>query len=106
MICMARVTDVPTVEIDESSLNQRLPVKEQWKVKACFTGYPKPEVSWSKNERQISSDKTTVIHTDESSSTIAIYSVLREDSAKYTITVTNSAGTANKDVELKVVGKL
>jgi len=84
-------------------------VRNQWKVKATYKGYPRPTISWQKNSQPLSmADKHISVYddNDEWSSTIAIYSAERQDTGIYTVTASNDAGTATCNLNLKVIGEL
>lgn len=99
------IADLPKLEIDENSATQQLQIASQWKPVVTYSGYPKPEITWYKNGKLLESDKKCKIYTEETTSTIAIYSVERKDTATYTIKATNSAGSASAEISLKVIGK-
>lgn len=69
-----------------------------------FSGYPKPQVTWTKDGDDLPSTKHCAIYTDESSTTVAIYSLTKEDSGVYTVTAKNEAGSASVDLNLRVIG--
>lgn len=90
--------------VDDSQLNQKQRVNNQWKVEVKFTGFPKPQISWSKDGNKIESTKKCSLYVDESSTTIAIYALARDDTGIYQVSATNSAGTAVLDLNLRVIG--
>jgi hypothetical protein len=101
------VQEKPRLDIaDESMLAQKQRVNNQWKIEVKFSGFPKPSVSWSRDGRKIESTKQCSIYVDEDSTTIAIYSLTRDDSGVYTVTATNSAGSTSLDLHLRVIGKM
>lgn len=105
--CKLNVQDVPKIEVRESDTSQMIRVRNQWKVKVTYRGYPKPQVSWQKNSKPLDmADKHVSVYTDEDdcSTTIAIYTVDRSDTGVYTITASNTAGTATCNLNLKVIG--
>ncbi|RZF43980.1 hypothetical protein LSTR_LSTR016040 [Laodelphax striatellus] len=77
----------------------------QWKPEVKFSGYPKPDIKWTKDEDLIESDNRCKIYVDETTSTIAIYSVERKDTGTYAIKASNSAGSAYLQLSLRVIGK-
>jgi len=106
--CKLSVQDVPKIEVHESETSQMIRVRNQWKVKATYKGYPKPTISWQKNSQPLPvADKHISVYddNDEWSSTIAIYSAERPDTGVYTITASNAAGTATCNLNLKVIGE-
>uniref|UniRef100_A0A8D8SBW9 Titin n=1 Tax=Cacopsylla melanoneura TaxID=428564 RepID=A0A8D8SBW9_9HEMI len=105
--CNLLVQELPAIKLIDSNLkSQRLSVKSQWKVEVKYFGYPRPEISWRKNSAVLSTEsKTCRIFIDEETSTIAIYSVSREDSGTYTVTATNGAGSTSLDLSLQVLDK-
>lgn len=97
------LTDVPKIEVDENLSSQILQVRSQWKVEVKYSGYPRPKITWTKNEQPVEDDKCK-IYIDESSTTIAIYSVERASTGTYCVTATNNAGSASANLQLKVIG--
>lgn len=81
-------------------------VLDQWKIVVKFFGFPRPEITWKKNKEPITADKHCSIYVDEETSTIAIYNVERRDTATYTVTAMNSAGSASADLVLRVIGEI
>lgn len=106
--CKLSVQDVPKIEVHESESSQMIRVRNQWKVKVTYKGYPKPTVSWQKNGKPLlTADKHVSLYDDDDdwSTTIAIYSVERSDTGVYTVTASNNAGTATCNLNLKVIGE-
>lgn len=106
--CKLSVQDVPKIEVRESDISQMIRVRNQWKVKVTYKGYPKPTVSWQKNGQPLPlTDKHINVYDDNDdwSTTVAIYSVERLDSGVYTVTASNNAGTAMCNLNLKVIGE-
>lgn len=106
--CKLSVQDVPKIEVHESETSQMIRVRNQWKVKVTYKGYPKPTVSWQKNGRPLpTADKHVNVYDDDDdwSTTIAVYSVDRSDTGVYTVTASNAAGTATSNLNLKVIGE-
>lgn len=68
------------------------------------SGYPNPEVFWKKNGSDLLSSKHCSIYTEDNSTTIAIYSLTKDDSGTYTITARNDAGSVSLDLNLRVIG--
>ena len=103
--CTVKVQERPEIEIDDSLVSQKLRVNNQWKVVTNYKGYPQPDIEWNKNDVEIQSDKHCSIYTDEKTTTIAIYSLQREDSGTYQVTAKNEAGKCSAQINLKVIGK-
>lgn len=101
--CELKVQEAPKITFDESLASQNLPVNSQWKVDIQASGFPKPEVTWSKNNKKVV-DKRVSIRTEERTSTISISSLVREDTATYTSKATNQAGSSSVDLHLRVIG--
>jgi len=99
------VQEKPRLEVvDDSQLNQKQRVNNQWKVEVKFTGFPKPQISWSKDGQKIESTKKCSLYVDEESTTIAIYALARDNTGLYQVSATNSAGTTTLDLNLRVIG--
>lgn len=103
--CEITIQELPKIIVDEKLITQKLRVSSQWKVSAEITGFPKPEITWKKDNQILETSKHCSIFDDDTSSCIAIYSLDRQDTGKYTITATNSAGSVSVDIELTVIGK-
>nr|CAD7570417.1 unnamed protein product [Timema californicum] len=100
-----KIQEPPKIEVDEGVSTQKLRVTNQWKVEVKFTGYPKPTVKWTKGGKELPSTKHCSVYVDESSSTVAIYSLKKEDTGIYNITVQNEAGSASYEFNLRVIDK-
>jgi hypothetical protein len=85
-------------------ISQKLRVTNQWKIDVKVSGYPNPEVFWKKNGSDLLSSKHCSIYTEDNSTTIAIYSLTKDDSGTYTITARNDAGSVSLDLNLRVIG--
>uniref|UniRef100_A0A8C0B1U7 Titin n=1 Tax=Buteo japonicus TaxID=224669 RepID=A0A8C0B1U7_9AVES len=74
-------------------------------VEVPFIGRPKPTITWTKNEQPLK--QTTRLHIqDTSTSTILhIKESNKEDFGKYTVTATNTAGTATEHLSIIVLEK-
>jgi hypothetical protein len=96
--------ELPKLEVDDSVVSQKLRVRNQWKVDVKISGYPTPEVFWKKNGDDLPSTKHCGIYTEENSTTIAIYSLTKEDSGTYTVTAKNEAGSVSMELTLRVIG--
>lgn len=103
--CEVIIQEPPTLEVNESLLDQMLKVDEQWKINIKYTGYPRPDITWKKNGAVFFSTNHTYYYSDDNSTTIVIYSLDRDDTATYTVIAENAAGFAEKELKLKVVGK-
>ena len=102
--CELKIQEPPTLTVDETLISQKINATGQWKVEAKLKGFPKPEVTWTKNKETVV-DKRVSVYTKETSSTIEIYSLTKEDSGTYTVTAVNEAGSAWIEISLKVIGK-
>ncbi|CAH1395279.1 unnamed protein product [Nezara viridula] len=103
--CKLTIQDIPTLSIDNDQLSVQVGIASQWKPIITYSGYPKPELKWFKDGKQLVEDKRIKCYIDEKSTTIAIYSTERIDSGIYTVKATNIAGTATLDLNLRVIDK-
>ncbi|PSN52174.1 Titin [Blattella germanica] len=103
--CELKIQETPRLEVDENVVSQKLRITNQWKIEVKFSGYPQPEVSWTKDGEDLPSTKHCAIYNDESSTTIAIYSLTKEDTGTYTVMAKNVAGSASIDLNLRVIDK-
>lgn len=102
--CELKVQEPPKIIYDETLASQNLPVNGQWKIEIQMSGFPKPEITWLKNNKKIV-DKRVSIETVENTSTIFISSLSREDSATYTVKAVNEAGSSSVELHLRVIDK-
>lgn len=104
-ICHVKIQEIPTLEVDEVVQVQKLKVANQWKVDVKYTGYPRPEITWTKETKELFDDDYYSITTDKTTTTISIQSVVRADSGYYVVTARNEAGGASAQVNLRVFGE-
>lgn len=102
--CELKIQESPKIVYDESLANQKLPMNGQWKIEIQVTGFPKPEVTWTKNGKKVD-EKRVTIQREERTSTISISSLVREDTATYTAKAENQAGSSSVDLHLRVIDK-
>ncbi|XP_066957175.1 titin-like [Macrobrachium rosenbergii] len=105
--CSATVAiqEAPRFEFDETKQCQTLTVGDQWSVPIKVIGYPKPKISWTRNDKPLVSTPHILIHTNEQQCTtsITIQILALEDTAVYTVTAENSAGRAQLSFNLRVL---
>lgn len=101
--CQLKIQESPKITCDENLRNQRLTVGDKWKVEIHFSGFPKPEVTWMINNKKII-DKHISIETKENTSIIIIPSLIRDDTAIYTVKASNEAGSSSMECHLRVIG--
>lgn len=101
--CQLKIQEPPKMTCDENLTNQRLTVGDKWTVETRFSGFPKPQVTWTKNNKKVT-DKRISIETKENTSTITISSLVRDDTAAYTVKATNEAGSLSIECHLRVIG--
>lgn len=98
-----KIQEPPKISFDETLATQQLRVTSQWKINVEASGFPKPEIVWTKNGKPIT-DKQVSVYTEETTSSITIYSVVREDTGTYTVTASNEAGSSSVEMYLRVIG--
>ncbi|KAF5301261.1 hypothetical protein FQR65_LT00961 [Abscondita terminalis] len=103
--CQVMVQEIPLLEVDQTLVDQMLKVNEQWKVAFKVSGYPHPDITWKKDGMILTTNKHAYYFSDETSTTIVIYSLDRTDTGTYTVVAENSAGFAEKELKLRVVDK-
>lgn len=103
--CTLKVQKPPTLEVDDSLIIQKLTVTNQWKVDVKYTGFPKPNIRWTKDNAEVRTNDHVVIQTDDSSSVVTVKSLTREDSGVYVVTAANEAGTSSVQLNLRVFGR-
>lgn len=101
--CQLKIQESPKITCNENITNQRLAIGDKWQIEIHFSGFPKPEVTWTKTNKKIT-DKHISIKTEENTSIITISSLVRDDTAIYTAKVTNEAGSASIECHLRVIG--
>lgn len=102
--CQLKIQESPKISCDEGLISQRLPVAGKWKIEIRFSGFPRPEVMWIKNNRKIT-DKRISVETREDTSVISISSLARDDTASYTAKAANEAGSSSIECHLRVIGE-
>lgn len=107
--CQLLIRELPKIVPEKKTKVYKLPVERQWAVMATITGLPRPEVSWTKNGASLEGNThyiadVEVVNSTTCTTTLTIISTERSDTAKYTVTATNIAGTATHDITLKIIG--
>lgn len=102
--CNITVQEKPTISINEKFITQKLRKSAEYKVTASISGYPEPSIEWFKNGERFETSSDITITNTSTTSEITITSVERTHSAKYTIQVSNRAGSSSEDVTLQVIG--
>lgn len=108
--CTLLVRQAPIIAPEKKAKVQRVRVEQPCSISAKVGGLPRPDVVWTKNGEPIE-DSHYIIDVEVLSSTLctttlSIVSTERTDTAKYTLTATNVAGTTTHDVTLKISGRL
>lgn len=70
-----------------------------------FVGYPKPEVMWFFNEKDLPKSKRLQVETVSRLTCLRLKSIERGDSGIYTVLVKNSIGEISADITLVVQDK-
>lgn len=84
----------PRLELD-SSLRDTITAKagENVKLSAEIFGKPSPTVTWSKNRNELEHNPKSEIFNTESSTTLVLNNVSRDDTGEYLLQLKNSAGS-------------
>jgi len=101
--CQLKIQESPKIACDRSLTNQRLIVNDKWTIEIHFSGFPRPEVIWTKNNKNIT-DNRIFIETKEDISIVTIPLLVRDDTAVYTVKATNEAGSSSIECRLRVIG--
>uniref|UniRef100_A0A803XLL0 Titin n=1 Tax=Meleagris gallopavo TaxID=9103 RepID=A0A803XLL0_MELGA len=79
---------------------------EDLKVEVPFIGRPKPTITWTKDEQPLKQTTRLNIENTSTSTILHIKESNKEDFGKYTVTASNTAGTASEQlIEIPVSGK-
>lgn len=103
--CYVKIQEKPTITVEDKYIIQKLRKGKSYTIKATISGYPEPEITWTKETVSSSTDSRVKVTRENNEITLIMTDIEREDSGKYTITVKNSAGEATVDVTLKVIDK-
>jgi len=108
--CHLLIQEAPKIEPAKKAKVQKVKLESQWAFNAKVSGLPRPEIAWSKNGASIEGSDHYIVDVEAQSSTLAATSVTiisteKGDTATYTLTATNSVGTATHDIKLKVMDK-
>lgn len=101
--CQLKIQESPKIICDRTLTNQRLAVGNKWTVEIRYSGFPKPEVTWTKNNTKITDNRISV-ETKEDVSVITIPSLIRDDTAVYSVKATNEAGSSSIECRLRIIG--
>ncbi|UYV83625.1 hypothetical protein LAZ67_23001758 [Cordylochernes scorpioides] len=100
-----KIQEPPKAEFDPKLKHVRLPASQEYAVTVRTSGYPTPEVRWLKNGQPLLSTRHTLISMRDNETAVTIRAVVPDDSAIYTVWLTNEAGSASHDFRLKVLDK-
>lgn len=104
--CRVTVEEKPKIVVEEKLVSQKLRKGTTYRVTATVTGVPEPEITWRREKTVITTrDERVRITREKNVITLEVTNIDREDSAKYTITATNTAGETTADVKLNVIDK-
>lgn len=101
--CQLKIQESPRISCDEDLVNQRLTMNDEWKITINLSGFPRPDVIWTKNNKKIT-DKRISIETKKNISIITIPSLVRDDTATYMATAINEADSTSMEFHLRVIG--
>lgn len=86
---------------------ERHSLGEPFKLSCTFTGRPRPEIHWYKDDMEIVPDANdTHVNIDEDNSLLNIRYIKMEDQAKYRCEGTNRYGKDYRETSLKITGEL
>ena len=109
--CNLVIQEAPKILPEKKTKIFKTKVEKQWFITAKVTGLPRPDVTWTKNGVGIEGNTQYIADVESQSSTscsttLTIINTERTDTAKYTLTAVNAAGTVTYDVTLKISGKI
>lgn len=68
-------------------------------------GEPPPDIKWDLNNKDVTASDRIKIDNDPKTTKVVIKNAARPDSGKYTLTLSNSSGTASNSGEAIVLGE-
>lgn len=93
-IIIEKKAEVRAPKILEPLQAQVVKTQSTLKFECKYDGLPVPKIKWIKNGKEIVTDGTTSIKTQEYSSTLEILNISKKHAGKYEIIVSNKAGEA------------
>jgi hypothetical protein len=96
----------PAIEHDKKyKAPQSLKAGKTFTIPVKVTGVPEPTVTWSHNNKPLTSSKKVTLDARGVDHTINIKELKREDAGVYTVSAENVVGRKHAEFELKVLGE-
>lgn len=103
--CRVILREKPIVEVEEKYLAQKLRTNTNLTIPATIRGYPQPKVTWYKETTVIKKSTRQTIETTETTTTLTIEKLTREDSGRYKIVAENETGSSSVECVVQVIDK-
>lgn len=102
--CNLTIVEKPKITLEGSFLTLRL--DSTLTLNSSFSGFPQPIIKWYRETEEITeTTKRSTIQTTNTTSTLSIKKLTREDSGKYRVVATNKYGSSASEVTVKVIDK-
>lgn len=100
------ISDKPKLEFDNKFRDLvTLKAGTTLKIPVQVSGLPKPSVTWSKEEKPVTSQGRLTLDISDRSTTLTVKKVTREDDGLYSVLAENEAGQASAKFDVEVIGK-
>ncbi|KAL9904483.1 titin-like [Glossina fuscipes fuscipes] len=103
--CHVKMQEKPGIEVEEKYLIQKLRSDAKVSIPALIKGYPKPQIKWYKETNILKTTKYRNIEITETTTSLTIEKVTRQDTGRYKIVAENECGSDTVECTITVLDK-